>query len=73
MLNTDPDPILIRGFDDQKLNKFTAEKKKNIFIILLAPRYLPSCQCVANTYSLHPNPDEGEKFVEKIAIYYRYS
>ncbi len=27
LLNTDPDPIRIQGFDDQKLQKITAEKK----------------------------------------------
>jgi hypothetical protein len=32
-LNTDPDPdpIRIQGFNDQKLNKITAEKKFNFF------------------------------------------
>jgi hypothetical protein len=29
-LNTDPDPIRIQGFNDQKLEKFKAEKKFNL-------------------------------------------
>ena len=30
--NTDPDPIRIQGFNDQKLEKITAEKKVNFFL-----------------------------------------
>ncbi len=29
--NTDPDPIRIQGFNDQKLKKITAEKKLHFF------------------------------------------
>jgi hypothetical protein len=29
--DTDPDPIRIQGFNDQKLKKITAEKKINFF------------------------------------------
>jgi hypothetical protein len=32
-LNTDPDPIRIQGFADQKLKKFTADKKLTTFWI----------------------------------------
>jgi hypothetical protein len=30
--DTDPDPIRIKGFNDQKLKKITAEKKINFFL-----------------------------------------
>jgi hypothetical protein len=35
-LNTDPDPdpLRIQGFDDQKLKKFTADKKTTIYLYL---------------------------------------
>jgi hypothetical protein len=32
-MNTDLDPDPSRGFDDQKVKKFTAEKKLNIFLL----------------------------------------
>jgi hypothetical protein len=42
-MNTDPDPIRILGFEDQKFKKITAEKKSNIFLIkkLKFTGYLP--------------------------------
>jgi hypothetical protein len=32
--DTDPDPILIQGFNDQKLKKITAEKKIKFFLLV---------------------------------------
>jgi hypothetical protein len=31
--DTDPDPIRIQGFNDQKMEKITAEKKIKFFLI----------------------------------------
>jgi hypothetical protein len=33
MTHPDPDPIQFQGFDEQKLEKITAEKKFDIFLI----------------------------------------